>query len=78
MWKGLGEDQKVVVVVVVVVPPRGAPSHESGLHITDFDETGCNDHKSETNLGHGVTNPVPSILLLNFTTPACICFSCHQ
>ena len=59
MWKGLGEDQKVVVVVVVVAPPRGAPSHESGLHFTDFDETGCNDHKSDTNLGHGVTTPVP-------------------
>ncbi len=45
MWKGLGEDQKVVVVVVVVVPPRGAPRHESGLHITDVDETGCNDRR---------------------------------
>ena len=37
MWKGLGEDQKVVVVV----PPRGALRHESGLHIADFDEIGC-------------------------------------
>ena len=46
MWEGLGADQKVVVVVaVVVVPPRGAPSHESGLHIVDFDDTGCNARK---------------------------------
>ena len=43
MWAGLGGDQKVVVVVVV--PPRGALSHESGLHIAGLDGTGCNDRR---------------------------------
>ena len=41
MWEGLGGDQKVVVVV----PSPGAPSHESGLHITDVDETWCNERR---------------------------------